>query len=86
MVIKDYKIGKKICGNIGIASPLRLNGGIVQLKDITSFFDVLKNNGIINDTSWTFKLYNLEEGRFIIGGLPHQYENNKIMMKKNIYL
>ena len=85
MIIKDYKNGKKLCGRIGIASPSRLNGGTIELKNITSFFDYLKNNNIINDISWTIKLYNLEEWRFIIGGLPHQYESNSTFYNEKKY-
>ena len=74
MIIKDYKNGQKLCGRIGIGSPLLLTGGLLKLRNMTSFFDFLKKNNIINDYSWTIKLHHKEEGRLIIGALPHQYE------------
>ena len=79
MVIKDYKKDKKLCGRIGIGSQERLTGGQLKLRYIPSFIGTLKNENIINDYSYTFKLYYRDEGRFIIGAKPHDYENqNKL--------
>ena len=79
MIIKDYKKDKKLCGRIGIGSQERLTGGQLKLRYIPSFIGTLKNENIINDYSYTFKLYYRDEGRFIIGAKPHDYENqNKL--------
>ena len=83
MIIKDYKNGEKLCGRIGIGSPTLLTGGILKLRNMTSFFDILKKNKIINNYSWTIKLYHKEEGRLIIGGLPHEYEDSNFVVEKN---
>ena len=76
MIIKDYKKNKKLCGRLGIGHPNRLTGGQLKLKDMISFFDFLKKNNIIDNYYWTIKLHRKEEGRIIIGGLPHEYENS----------
>jgi len=76
MIIKDYKNDEKLCGRLGIGSPTLTTGRLLQLRGMTSFLDFLKKNNIINNYSWTIKLHHKEEGRLIIGGLPHEYENN----------
>lgn len=76
MIIQDYKKYKKLCGIIGIGSPRIITGGLLKLRNLTTFIDTLKKYNIINSYSWTFKLYHKEEGRLIIGGLPHEYEND----------
>ena len=80
MIIKDYKKDQKLCGRIGIGSQQRLTGGELKLRYMPSFIKTLKNENIINDYSYTFKLYYRDEGRFIIGAKPHEYEN-----QKNVY-
>ena len=77
MIIKDYKKGQKLCGRIGLGSPEKITGGQKKLRDIPSFIKALKNENIINDYSYTFKFYYRDEGRFIIGAKPHEYENQK---------
>ena len=47
---------------------------------IPSFIKTLKKENAINDYSYTFKFYYRDEGRFIIGEMPHEYEE-----QKNIY-
>ena len=80
MIIKDYKKGQKLCGRIGIGSQERLTGGELKLRYMPSFIKTLKKENAIDDYSYTFKLYYRDEGRFIIGAKPHEYEN-----QKNIY-
>ena len=74
MIIKDYKENQKLCGIVGVGSPQRLTGGELKLRFIPSFIKTLKNENIINDYSFTFKFYYRNEGRFIIGAMPHEYE------------
>ena len=74
MIIKDYKENQKLCGIVGVGSPQRLTGGELKLRFIPSFIKTLKNENIINDYSFTFKFHHGEEGRFIIGAMPHEYE------------
>ena len=80
MIIKDYKKDQKLCGRIGIGSQERLTGGELKLRYMPSFIKTLKKENAINDYTYTFKLYYRDEGRFIIGAKPHEYEN-----QKNIY-
>ena len=80
MIIKDYEKGKKLCGRIGVGSPRKRTGSQTKLKDIPPFFETLKKENLINDYSFTFKFYYRDEGRFIIGAKPHEYEN-----KNNVY-
>ena len=77
MIIKDYEKGKKLCGRIGVGSPRKRTGSQTKLKDIPPFFETLKKENLINDYSFTFKFYYRDEGRFIIGAKPHEYENQK---------
>ena len=77
MIIKDYKKGQKLCGRIGLGSPEQITGGQKILRYMPSFIKTLKNENIINDYSYTFKFYYRDEGRFIIGAKPHEYENLK---------
>ena len=77
MIIKDYKKGEKLCGRIGIGSPEKLTGGQLKLRYIPSFIKTLKKENAINDYSYTFKFYYRDEGRFIIGDMPHEYEEQK---------
>ena len=77
MIIKDYKKGQKLCGRIGLGSPEKITGGQKKLRYMSSFIKTLKNENIINDYSSTFKFYYRDEGRFIIGAKPHEYENQK---------
>ena len=80
MIIKDYKKGQKLCGRIGIGSQVRLTGGQLKLRYYAPFIKTLKKENIISDYSYTFKFYYRDEGRFIIGAKPHEYEN-----QKNVY-
>ena len=80
MIIKDYKKGQKLCGRIGIGSQVRLTGGQLKLRYYAPFIKTLKKENIISDYSYTFKFYYKDEGRFIIGAKPHEYEN-----QKNVY-
>ena len=74
MIIKDYQKDKKLCGIVGIGSPQRLTGGVMQLRYVPSFINTLKKENIINEYSFSFKFYYRDEGRFIIGAKPHEYE------------
>ena len=74
MIIKDYQKGQKLCGRIGIGSEQRLTGGELKLRNMPSFLNTLKKEKIIDEYSYTFKLYYKDEGRFIIGAKPHEYE------------
>ena len=85
MVIKDYKENEKLCGIIGIGSPNRLTGGELKLRYIPSFINTLKKEDIINDYSFTFKFYYRDEGRFIIGAMPHEYEYYNNLYDKGKY-
>ena len=85
MIIKDYKNDEMLCGRMGIGSPNLTTGGLLKLKGMTSFFDFLKKNKIINNYSWTIKIHHKEEGRLIIGGLPHEYENNNKTYKESLF-
>ena len=80
MIIKDYEKNQKLCGRIGIGSPQRLTGAVMKLRYMPSFIDTLKKEKIIDEYSFTYKLYYKDEGRFILGARPHDYEN-----QKNIY-
>lgn len=64
---------EKLCAIIGIGSPLNKKK---ELENIPPFINYLKNNKIIDNYSWTIKLHTRSEGRMIIGGLPHTYEQN----------
>lgn len=77
MAIKDYEKNKKLCGRIGIGSPQRLTGGVLKLRYIPSFINILKKEKIIDNYSFTFKFYYRDEGRLILGALPHEYEYHK---------
>ena len=85
MIIKDYKKDENLCGRMGIGSPTLTTGGLLKLKGMTTFFDFLKKNKIINNYSWTIKIHHKEEGRLIIGGLPHEYENNNKTYKESLF-
>ena len=74
MAIKDYQKDKKLYGIIGIGSPQRLTGGVLQLRYVPSFIKTLKKENIINEYSFTFKFYYRDEGRLVIGAKPHEYE------------
>ena len=67
-------------------------------EDLTSFLFTLKNNGIISSYTWTLKYYypnksllesindlNNPIGELIIGGEPHEYEENKNRYPENEY-
>ena len=84
-IIKDYKYGEKLCGSLGIGSPLRLTGGQLKLKDMPSFIDTLKKNKVIDNYSWTIKVYHNGEGRLVIGDLPHIYEYDKKYYNESKY-
>ena len=77
MVIKDYKEGEKLCGKVGIGSPHKLTGEEIKLRYIPSIINTLKKENIIDEYSFTFKFYYRDEGRFIIGAKPHEYEEQK---------
>ena len=76
MIIRDYEKGQKLCGRIGIGSPQRLTGGELKLRYMPSFINTLKKENTINEYSFTFKIYYKDEGRFVIGAKPHEYESN----------
>ena len=75
MPIKDKndKENNKLCAILGIGSSLNIPD---KLKNLTQFIFFLKKNEIISDYSWTFKFHTRNEGRLIIGDLPHNYEQN----------
>ena len=77
MIIKDYKENQKLCGVVGVGSPHRLTGGELKLRYIPSFINTLKKENIISEYSFTFKFYYRDEGRFVLGGLPSEYEYYK---------
>ena len=85
MIIKDFKENQKLCGIVGVGSPQRLTGGELKLRYIPSFIKTLKNENIINDYSFTFKFYYRDEGRFIIGAMPHEYEYYNNLYDKGKY-
>ena len=85
MIIKDYKKDQKLCGRIGIGSQERLTGGKLKLRYMPSFIQTLKKEKIIDDYSYTFKFYYRDEGRFIIGAKPHEYENQKKIYSEEIF-
>ena len=70
---------EKLCGILGVGSPLNKLGNIPQ------FIQFLKKNKIIEEYSWTFKFHTKEEGRLIIGDEPHNYETSKNFYHKNKY-
>ena len=84
-IIKDYKYGEPLCGSLGIGSPIRLTAGLLKLKDMPSFIDTLKNNKVIDNYSWTIKIHHSEEGRLVIGDLPHIYEYDKKFYNESKY-
>ena len=79
-------------GALGLKIPHNFPEGVY------SFIDTLKNNSIISSPVWTLKYYsnkNLIEsindiynpiGELIIGGDPHDYEENKSKYPKDEYL
>ena len=66
--------------NFGIGSPLNIKK---EVKSIPHFINFLKQNNIIDNYSWTFKFHSRSEGRLIIGGLPHTYEENTKFYNEN---
>ena len=84
-IIKDYKYGERLCGSLGIGSPLSLTGGLLKLRGMPSFIDTLKYNKVIDNYSWTIKIHHSEEGRLVIGDLPHIYEYNKKYYNESKY-
>ena len=85
MIIKDYKENQKLCGVVGVGSPQRLTGGELKLRYIPSFINTLKKENIINEYSFTFKFYYRDEGRFVLGGLPSEYEYYKNLYSPEKY-
>ena len=77
MIIKDYEKNKKLCGIIGLGAPNRFPGGVLKLRDVPLFINTLKKENIIDNYSFSYKFYNRDEGRLILGALPHQYEYHK---------
>ena len=79
--------------NIGLLIPNRIQTGIYP------FFTSLKNAGIINSYTWTFKFFsnttlfdtiykkdNIIIGEFIIGDEPHNYEPDKKLYDVTEYM
>jgi len=54
-------------------------------KETPYLINELKRLNIINDYNWSFKFISNTEGQFIIGSLPHNYENNRQYFNQNIY-
>ena len=71
---------KELCVIFGIGSPLNIKK---EVKSIPHFINFLKQNNIIDNYSWTFKFHSRSEGRLIIGGLPHTYEENTKFYNEN---
>ena len=79
LVIKDKTNSNndKLCAILGIGSPaLPIEPEYMdyKLQNIPHFINFIKDNIIICDYSWTFKFHSKQEGRLIIGDLPHNYE------------
>lgn len=70
---KDKNNNEKLCAILGIGSPQNIKK---ELQDMGSFINYLKKRNVIDDYSWTIKFHTRSEGRLIIGGLPHTYEQN----------
>ena len=70
---KDKNNNEKLCALLGIGSPQNI---IKELQDMGSFINYLKKGNIIDNYSWTIKFHTRSEGRLIIGGLPHTYEQD----------
>ena len=79
-------------GGFGLKIPLNASDGI------PSFLVTLKDNSIISSLTWTLKYYyskkpliesindeNNPIGEFIIGGEPHEYEENKWLYPQSQY-
>ena len=54
-------------------------------KEIPFIVNELKRLNIITDYNWSFKFISKNEGLFIIGSLPHNYENNKKIFNSFTY-
>ena len=54
-------------------------------KEIPFIVNELKRLNIIANYDWSFRFISKTEGQFIIGGLPHNYENNKNYYNNILY-
>ena len=54
-------------------------------KEIPFIVNELKRLNIITNYNWSFKFISKTEGLFIIGSLPHNYENNKKIFNSITY-
>jgi hypothetical protein len=54
-------------------------------KEIPYIINELKRLNAINNYDWSFRFISKEEGQFIIGDIPHNYEKNKKYFNYNSY-